>query len=124
MPTNSSLGPRPRHWLTGALLAAALLAACAQNPDTVAPFTVSGAQYQSLQCPQLGRELAGLNEKIAVMSTQQRTKRVRDTVGWIFLLMPTASMNTADTRSKLAILMGEREAIEQTMASRCVSYRS
>lgn len=112
----------PGACLAHALVASALVGACAASPEAIAPTPVSGVRYQSLECAQLGRELSALDEKIAVLSTKQRTRRVNDAVGWVYVLMPTASLTTADIRPQIALHKGEREAVERAMASRCNTF--
>ena len=87
-------------------------------------MAVGGAQYQSVQCAELGRELSSLNERIAALSAKQRSKRLTDVGGWIFLVAPVASLISGDLRPEIALHKGERDSIERVMASRCTSRRS
>jgi len=109
---------------TGALSAAVILSACAQSPESVTATPVSSVQYQGLPCATLGHRMAGLDQRIAVLSTEQRTKRVNDVVGWIFRLQPDASIRTTDIRPQLALAKGERQAVEQAMTQQCSNFRS
>ena len=101
-----------------------LLAGCAQRPEAVAPMPVSTAQYQDTSCADLGRQLAGLNDRIAELSVRQQSKRVTDTVGWIFFAVPMGSIGSSDSRPRIALHKGERNAVERVMQSRCQTYRS
>jgi hypothetical protein len=96
-----------------------ILGACAQSPESVEPTPASGKLYQNRPCSELAQDLSGLNHRIAILATEQRSKRVSDTVGWIFILWPTASIHTRDIRPQIALLKGERDAVEQVMAQYC-----
>ena len=117
---------RPSAGIASVLAIACSLGACAANPETIEPVPVGVARYQGQQCAELGRTMSELDEKLAILSTQQRTKRVNDVVGWIFLAEPTASIMTADIRPQIALHKGERDAVERAMAARCArgGYRS
>ena len=111
--------------IAGTLAAAALvLGACAQSPETIAPTPVDEARYGGLTCADMGHEMARLNQNVALLSTEQRAKRVNDAVGWTHLLHPAHSARTRDIRSHIALGKGELEAVERAMARRCPGLRS
>jgi hypothetical protein len=115
--------PRPAASiaLVATLLAAA---ACAQNPETIAPAPVDEARYVGLHCADLAQEMARLNRELAILSTEQHAKRVNDTVAWTRLFYPAHSARTRDIRPFIALDKGELGAIERTMARRCTGLRS
>ena len=107
-----------------ALATALLAAACAQDPETIAPSPVDEARYRGLHCADLAGEMARLNRDLAVLSTEQHAKRVNDAVAWARLFYPAHSAWTRDIRPSIALDKGELDAIERTMARRCTGLRS
>lgn len=110
---------RSRHSAATIAMGALILVACAQQPETINPTYVSADLYWASSCERLAQEVSRLDRAVAVMSTEQRSKRTNDVVGWIYLLRPTASIGTRDIRPQIALQLGERAAIEQVMAQRC-----
>ncbi len=120
MPSASETGAPKNVWTAGAGAAVLLaLGACAQSPEAIAPVPVDEARYAGFACADLGHELARANRDVALLSTEQSTKRVNDAVGWTHLLHPAHSARTRDIRSWIALGKGEAEAIERAMARRC-----
>ena len=106
-----------------ALAAVVALAACAQSPETIAPMPVDEARYSDLTCADMGLEMARLNRRVAVLSTEQSAKRTNDAVGWTHLLHPAQSARVRDIRSYIALGKGELDALERAMARRCPGFR-
>lgn len=107
-----------------ALLVALAFGACAQSPETIAPAPVDEARYGDLSCAAMGGEAARVNDRVAVLSTEQSAKRVNDAVGWAHFLHPTQSARTRDIRSRIALHKGEADALDRAMARRCPGFRS
>ena len=107
----------------GALAAILILGACAQSPETIAPAPVDEARYADLTCADMGREMARLNRRVAVLSTEQSAKRTNDAVGWTHLLHPAHSARVRDIRSYIALGKGELDALGRAMARRCPGFR-
>jgi hypothetical protein len=99
-------------------------AACAQNPETIAPAPVDEARYGGLHCAELAQEMARLNRELAILSTEQHAKRVNDAVAWAHLFFFVHSARTRDIRPSIALDKGQLESIERTMARRCTGLRS
>ncbi len=118
----ASLPRRTR--IAGAFAAVLAFGACAQSPETIAPMPVDEARYGGLTCADMGHEMARVNRGVAALSTEQRTKRVNDAVGWTHLLHPAHSARTRDIRSHIALGKGELEALDRAMARRCPWLRS
>ncbi len=97
--------------------------ACAQPPETVTAAPVSGAQYYGWSCPQLSEELGRLDETLAGLYAEQRQTRNDDTLGYIFVLAPLATMSGGDLRHQIALRKGEYAAVQQTVARRCHAVR-
>ena len=114
----------PGGWIARALAATFVLGACAQSPESIAPITVDEARYEGVTCADMGREMMRLNHEVALLSTEQSTKRVNDAVGWTHLLYPAHSARTRDIRSHIALGKGELDAVARVMARRCPGLRS
>ena len=109
----------PPVFRAGVFAAVLVLGACAQSPETVAATPVDETRYAYLTCPELGSEMARLNQRVAVLSTEQSAKRTNDAVGWTRLQPAGHSARTRDIRPHLALRKGEAEAVERAMARRC-----
>ena len=113
MPPVSSARPAA----TALLLAVAMgLGACAQSPETVAATPVDETRYAYLTCPELGHEMARLNQRVAVLSTEQSAKRVNDAVGWTRFQPAGQSARVRDIRSHLALRKGAEIRCHRTEA--------
>jgi len=97
------------------VLAAIVLAACAQKPEAIQPSYVSPVTYQDWSCPQLAQEAARVESALAVASKQQKDARTSDTVGVLLIGLPTASMSGEAVGPEIARLKGNKEAIQQSM---------
>ena len=107
----------------GALAAILILGACAQSPETIAPAPVDEARYADLTCADMGLEMARLNRRVAVLSTEQSAKRTTVAVGWTHLLHPAHSARVRDIRSFIALGKGELDALGRTIVRRCPGFR-
>jgi hypothetical protein len=104
------------------LLACLAAAACAQTPESIAPAYVSYLQYNDLNCSQLSQELARLDFALAQASKQQYQARTGDTLGILFLGLPTASMSGENIAPQIATYKGEEEAMhEAVIRKNCAS---
>lgn len=124
MPPVCRAGAPKRARIAGVFAAVLALAACAQSPETIEPTPVEEARYGDLTCADMGREMGRLSRNVAVLSAEQRTKRINDAVGWTHLLHPAHSARTRDIRSHIALGKGELEALDRAMARRCPGLRS
>ena len=124
MPPVCRAGAPKRARIAGVFAAGLALAACAQSPETIEPTPVEEARYGDLTCADMGREMGRLSRNVAVLSAEQRTKRINDAVGWTHLLHPAHSARTRDIRSHVALGKGELEALNRAMARRCPGLRS
>lgn len=89
------------------------LSGCATKPESIAPAYVSDIQYLNMTCAQLGEEQARLVAALAAASDAQRKARSGDTVGVIFLGLPTASLSGSNQASNIARLKGELDALQR-----------
>lgn len=93
---------------------AALVAACAKSPESIAPAYVSPLAYQALNCTQITEELARVNVALAQASQQQRDARTNDTVGVILLGLPVSTLSGGNVADQVARLKGEQQTLQQT----------
>jgi hypothetical protein len=103
----------------GLVAATLLLGACAQSPETVAAASVGAAQFHGWNCPQLRGELGQLDRTLADLYAEQRQSRNDDALGYVFLLVPAASMTGGDLRHQIALRKGEQAAVRSTLFRRC-----
>lgn len=105
---------RPAIFL--ALVAAT--AACAKKPEDIAPAYVSPTTYQTHSCSQLAAEARRVDVALAEASAAQQQARQNDTVGVIFLGLPTASLSGSNIAPQIATLKGQKQTIEQTQITK------
>lgn len=89
----------------------AVLSACAQSPDAIAPAYVSEVPYRSWACADLIEEVARVEGALVTASLQQEDARTNDTVGVIFLGLPVASLSGQNVAPQIARLKGEQIAL-------------
>ena len=91
------------------------MCACAKTPESIAPSYVSPLTYRGYDCDQLGAESIRIVDALTSASEQQRTARINDTIGLIFLGLPVSSLSGGNVASQIAALKGEQKAIRQTV---------
>jgi hypothetical protein len=94
------------------------LAACAKSPASIAPAYISEMPYMNYSCQQLGEEEARLSKAYANAAKQQEAARRGDTVGVIFLGLPTSSLSGDNIAPEIARLKGEQEAIRKAQLNK------
>lgn len=98
--------------------AAGLLAACAQNPNDIAPTYTSPVMYQDFNCQQLAEEGQRVSAQAAALTGTQKQKASNDAVAMgvgLVLFWPALFFIKGDkeTASQLALLRGQMDAIQQ-----------
>ena len=101
-----------------ALVAVALLSACAKTPESIAPAYVSPLTYKNYACDQLAEEITRVSQALTLASQQQRNARSNDTVGVIFLGLPVSSLSGGNVADQVARLKGEQETIRRVMTEK------
>jgi hypothetical protein len=98
-----------------AAVAALGLAACAPDPNTVAPAYISPTAYAGLSCAALNGEAQRINARVAQVAGQQAQAASNDaamTAVTLILFWPAAFMlGSGDQSAELARLRGEAEAL-------------
>lgn len=97
---------------------AAMLAACAKNPDSISAQYISDVTYRPLTCQDLSVESARTNAALARASTQQENARTNDTVGVLLIGIPVSSLSGDNIAPEIARYKGELEAINRVQAQK------
>ena len=95
-----------------ATTAAALLAACAQRPDAIAPATMPAGMYSAASCSQARAELAQVSQSLAAMEQQQNSAATGDALGVFLIGVPTSSLTGGDKAGQIAVEKGRKLALE------------
>ena len=95
------------------LAIAVSLVGCATAPENIAPAYISEMTYMSYTREQLSQEQSRLVSALAATSEAQRRARSGDTVGIIFLGLPTSSLSGSNMASEVARLKGELQALQK-----------
>lgn len=103
----------------GILSAAVLaLAACAKQPDAVAPVKFDHKPYLSMSCKALATKQLEGTQAVASLSAQQQKAANNDAFGVFLLGLPLASMSGNDPETQLAVAKGQLDAIELARAEK------
>lgn len=103
-----------RAWLA---VAAFALAACAKNPDAIAPIAMPVNAYFGLTCDQLVTEHQRSSAALAAVSQQQKQAATGEAVGVFLIGVPVSSLSGGDKEGLVAQHKGELVAIEGAMRS-------
>ena len=106
-----------------ALTAAAMLSACASQPDQIAASYVSPTGYSGMSCNALNIEAHNVAQRLAVATGQQSKAASNDaamTAVTLVLFWPAVFFIDGDkgTAAKLGRLKGESEAIQSAAVRR------
>jgi hypothetical protein len=89
----------------------AVLAACANRPETIRASFVSHEKYAALDCSQLTTKMADSRTELEKVSKMQDSKATGDAWGVFFLGIPFSKLS-GDHEGDVAKLKGEVEAID------------
>jgi hypothetical protein len=89
-----------------------LLAACAKNPEAIAPMSMPVNAYSGLSCEALATELHRSSTALATVEAQQRQAVTGDAMGVFLVGVPLSSLSGADREGAVAQHKGEIIAIE------------
>lgn len=95
-----------------AAAAAALLVACAQRPDAIAPVAMPDQMYAAMSCSTAQAELAQVTTRLAALEQQQNTAATGDAIGVFLIGVPTSSLTGGDRAGEIAIEKGRKLALE------------
>lgn len=90
----------------------ALVAACARNPESIAPTTMPTNAYSNLSCERLAAELQNSQAELDQAEADQRQAVMGDAAGVFLVGVPVSSLTGADKEGTVAQKKGEVPAIE------------
>jgi hypothetical protein len=97
-----------------------VLAACARNPESIAPMTMPVNAYSGLSCQQLAEEHRRSSLALAQVESQQRQAATGDAVGVFLIGVPVSSLGGGNVEGQVAQRKGELVSIEaQQRQQRC-----
>lgn len=106
-----------------ALVAAAMLAACASQPDQIGAAYVSQSAYQGMNCQSLARESNAVGQRLNQAHAAQTKAASNDGAKMavaLVLFAPAALFISGDkaTAAELGRLKGEHQAIQAQMSAK------
>lgn len=105
--------------ITCVTVAALMLAGCATRASSVAPVSVSAADYSSLSCQQSRDELQTARTRENALARRQNNAAVADAASVFLFLLPLGSVFGADVSGELAEAKGETNALERRVRDAC-----
>ena len=87
------------------------LAACAQNPASIAPVSM-GAAYATHDCQQARTDLITERNTLAALEGKQRGAVAGDAIGVLFIGVPVSSLTGGDVEGQIAASKGKIIALE------------
>ena len=97
-------------------LALPLLAACAQNPASIAPVSMGNA-FAALPCQQAAADLTAERQALAALESKQKGAVAGDAVGVLLLGVPVSSLTGGDVSGHIGATKGKVIALEARAAS-------
>lgn len=92
----------------------AVLAACAQGPDAVAPVSMAGA-FDTLSCSKTRTMLNQERQRQAALEEKQRSAVAGDAIGVFLIGVPVSSLSGNDVAGELGTAKGKVIALENRM---------
>ena len=94
--------------------ALALVAACAQSPDAIAPVSMAGA-FEGVSCQQARTMLIEERQTLAALESQQRSAVAGDAFGVFLIGVPVSSLTGGDKAGMIAASKGKVIALENRL---------
>lgn len=108
--------------LLSTLVASAIMAACAANPEKIEPKKVAVEPYLQMSCDQLNAERTKVQTNLADEEREQRSVRRNDAWGVALVFMPLGRMSGGNREDQIAELKGDAIAIDTASKSqKCTS---
>lgn len=99
------------------IAAAALsLAACAQNPASIAPVSM-GSAFASYDCRAASADLAAERQSLAALESKQKGAVAGDAIGVFLIGVPVSSLTGGDVAGHIATSKGKIIALEARVAA-------
>ncbi|WP_298623902.1 MULTISPECIES: hypothetical protein [Pseudomonadota] len=99
------------HTTIPAILAAGLLAACAQSPNSIAPVPM-GSAYAGIDCARAAAERNEAAQSLAALSSKQNGAVAGDAVGVFLIGVPVASLTGGDVSGQIALEKGRIASLD------------
>ena len=97
------------------LPAIALLSACAERPNAIAPVGINTSLYADKSCGYLIAEKQRVDAQVMHLSSQQNSAANNDAIGVFLLGIPTGSLTGGDVAGELAAAKGQQVSISQAI---------
>lgn len=94
--------------------ALAVLAACAQSPDAIAPVSMGGA-FDNVSCQTAQSMLATTQRDLAALSAQQNNAVMGDALGVFLIGVPMSSLSGGDKAGLIAAAKGKEIALQNRL---------
>lgn len=107
-------GATMKHYL--ALAALPLIAACAQNPNSIAPVSMGDA-YAGISCNQARGAIGPERQTLAALEAKQKSAVTGDALGVFLIGVPVSSLTGGDVAGQIALSKGKLAALEARAAS-------
>ena len=95
-----------------ATAAAALLAACAQRPDAIAPADMPDRMYSDTSCAAARGEVGQVSERPPAHEKQQNSAATGDALGAFLIGVPTEALTGGDKARQIAVEKGKKLDLE------------
>lgn len=99
-------------------------AACATRASSVAPISVSAAEYSYLGCQDARAELATAQQKEFSLTRKQNNAATEDAAAVFLFALPLGSVFGQDVSGELAQAKGERLALQHRVEIACTAEAS
>jgi len=93
----------------------ALLSACAQSPDAIAPVSMGNA-FAAMTCQDARNELTAESATLAALSAAQQSAVTGDVIGVVLIGVPTSSLMGGDKAGLIAFSKGKIIALQLRLA--------
>lgn len=98
------------------LTALALLAACAQSPNAIAPTSMGNA-YANVTCSKARALFTEEQTRLAALSSKQKSAVAGDAIGVFLIGVPVSSLAGGDNAGAIATSKGKIVALEARLAT-------
>lgn len=106
-------------YLLVAAAAAVALSGCASRASSIAPVSISAAEYSGLSCEQARAEANTAAAKRDALSRRQNNAALADAASVFLVALPLGSVFGADVEGELAQAKGEALALERATRLAC-----
>ena len=95
------------------LAAVAIMTGCTQMPDRIKAKPLAQGAHSGLTCKQLRAKRTATNQELASLSAQQKKAAREDTIGVLFIGIPTARLRGKNQGKEIAALKGKIQSLNK-----------